>query len=361
MKALLLLCSAAICLSAQQPAATPQPSQLLQLLQSPRLIDRAWGAHYIAALNAREHADWIVNELRSRPSPTRTFGSFEPTEEYSYVHVLLDALIQMELPVNGDLLVKFLPDFKNEVTILLTKNVVANSDLLLRLSDVEIGDGAEHWLAIQNALIVRSRHPAAILNLLRTVPIEHTLVLSNNPIVVVAGGPGGLRIGCGQIQLARGFPPTGVYTLTLSPQPGDVVLESGPTGSSFQTVYYRRFVIPTSKQIGWSETSSLSNRVDYKLQYLAHLSLQPIDQVRQAVMPSTTISWSSPEAFRQISESALALQKQTLQNLLFRIADATSGLSIEDIRTLGLQIRPLVDDHRETRGPSPIAGSVSVF
>jgi hypothetical protein len=112
------------------------------------------------------------------------------------------------------------------------------------------------------------------------------------------GGGGGIGIGCGALSLAKGFPPTGVYKRGAG-LTGDQVLASLP-----RPVYYRREVVPTSQQIGWSESHTRVDPNQLREELLAAMVNRDLGDPIVRSYERLDVRWAGVEHLRVEVEAA---------------------------------------------------------
>jgi hypothetical protein len=148
------------------------------------------------------------------------------------------------------------------------------------------------------------------------------------------GAPGGHGDGFSKVFL--GFPPVHDYDLSLPPEVGWTVLST-----EAQPVFYRRI----TGTISGGDTRSQMTPEEDRLPVLAKLLNIPLPQLTAHWDRSTTILWTTPQAFQKQAKTLLQGQAAEIQNLLrtrhwneYRIPD-----------TQRLSIQTEVFDYRSTR------------
>ena len=311
--------------------------QAKQFLQSTSLLQRAWGVHLLSSLDPSEASPQLISELKNTETANETaLASHSITAEYSYVQVLLDALIQIKAKPDGELLRKLWVRFPTEVLILLIENAGSNQNILLSL--LEEGLQEKQWLAVCNTLLA-IKSPELPVLLLKDMRISHTFTVIDKVEGGFGGGAGGVSIGCGVRYLTAGFPPTGIYKIEDYPQNGNTILALGP-----KIIYYRREVIPTSRQIGWNQSSSFNNRQPYRLDYLAELSGMTSGEVQHAFERQTSVRWTSLTDFERTVSTGVDSQRAELSKVFEAISQHSEILN--KAFPLHLQIDIQVKDRR---------------
>ena len=340
--------------SAPVPLAPFNINQAKQLLQSPSLLDRAWGAYLLSRLDPDKAGLPLIGELRAMQASHKAALALPyVTAEYSYVQVLLDTLIQIKAKPEGELLRKLWPRFHAETLILLIGNAGSNGDILLSLLQEDLTDN--QWLAVCNALLGTKSLDLPVL-LLKDMRISHTFVVSDDG-GGFGDGSGGGSWGCGERYLSNGFPPTGFYKIENYSQNGSVVLAHGP-----RTIYYFRGEIPTSQQIGWGESFTRFDRQQYRLEYLADLGGVTPTQAQHAFEGRTDVQWTSLTAFQRVAASIMQDQRGEIFNVLEGISKRLDPQLSPEFFSLHLQIQIQVEDRRKDQTTAlPVLEAVPVL
>lgn len=310
------------------------------LLDSPAWRDKAWGVYVAGRLNSEEYRDRLVDAFREA-SGLQDAPSF--SEEHAYLAALFDAAIQSGIRVPAEILEPFVAGWRAPVIVLLAGDS-DNEESLLRMSGENLQD--VEWLAIDNLLLER-RSQRFFTKILSQVEISHLFTLTDpGDTTGRGGGTGGMVCGDGGLAMPKGFPPIGVYYLVNSPLRGDVLAASGP-----QSVYYRRFVVPTDHPTGVGVCVAAVDRRKARLAYLDGLAIVPAGQEAERVFSGETrIEYRNEANLRQQWDSALAAQEGAIRAFVARAQEhgmpAVSGMT--------LTIVPKLDDRRKiTAGPVP--------
>jgi hypothetical protein len=340
----LLVLTLLACAAFAQPAVDER--NVRQLLSSPALSDRAWGVFWVSRLHLPDSATLLVDQLHSAQHTTST----SDTEEKAFVDAVFDALIEAGVPAPAQLLESFSPGWRDQVLILLARQE-GNEDLLLSMRKEELR--RQQWTAVNN-LLLRNRSPRFFVANLTELTVTHKFVIVDPTESGggFGGGSGGGGSGCGIRQLPRGFPAIGVYQLTDTPQEGDILLAKGP-----RDAYYRRTIIPTNMQVGWSTPFFTFDRQEELLGYLGAWNYLKLDDARRIFWPTTTVNWLGAESFSSYAESALASQMFEIQSFVARAQE----LGARELSGKQLQIASSIEDHRNGGAPSPTLVSPKPF
>lgn len=350
---LLVLSSALIapCLPAQTLPAELR-ARSIQLLESSSLSDKAWGVHLIASLHLTDLQDRLIAELRACQD---LLAAAIDGPEYAYVQTLLDALIQMDVTVPPDLILPFRRGHRAEGTILLLRKS-ATEDLLFEMLDRAIND--TEWLAIANTLVER-RSSRILDRLLDGLPITHSFhfVGGSGSLSVEGGRPDGSGAVIRTRRLAKGFPPTGVYTLSRFASSPSALLAPGP-----KNVYYRRTVVAGDGVIGWSEggpDAAYTKRIDLRLQLIAARSGYSEELVYKVFRPSSELASHTPARFDRDLSRRLDEQTAALRDFLSH----TKRFGATTMKHFRVEILPELHDFRKNKSaklPTPTPRVVEI-
>ncbi len=243
--------------TAPTPGQLPQERQpdLVTLLTSRDPRQQAWGAWYVGAGQVNQLAPMVVDIVRQDlrlPGPSRVA-----------LHVAIDALIQLRVPLD----VELLPDvyaIDPAPALILASFTDEAGDAFLR--DVFRSSKGHEWFAAANLLLAR-RASTLGSDLLASVQLKLKVNLVEEGHGVGSGNTGSVGIGCDAGGLAPGMPPLAAYTLTSFAHGGVTVLATGPT-----PIYYRR-VVATAGQTPASSVTVISGPTgDDRLLYVAALA-----------------------------------------------------------------------------------------
>ena len=328
------------------PVAAQQIARARQLLHSPELADRAWGAYLAARLDSSDLREAVIGQLRAAsllPGPSGL-------DQYAFAASLLDAAIQMNLSVPAALLEPIEEKWKDAVLILLARAPGAE-DSLLRLAAAHGSD--EEWLAANNLLFDRKspRWYESILGdlkiTLRFTVIDAETVRESN------GGVGGGY--CGDTLVPRmpegggggggGFPPIAHYMLRRKPERGSVLLAEGP-----HSVYFQRTIQLPGHSGGFGMCSSPLDRDGTRFDFLARLADIPPSRAEIVFRGETLVLFTNGLAFARLADERLKTQEQEVRDLIQEIRKHGMTSASE----LRVGIEPEVSDRRKnTTEPLP--------
>jgi hypothetical protein len=308
-----------------------------RLLESPQWRDKAWGAYYAGSLHSDELKESLLEAFRGATA-LRDAASY--TEEHAYLATLFDAAIQSGITVPAELLEPFEAHWYPPAIILLARDPTSEDTLLRVREKVENVE----WLAVNNLLLGR-KSQRFFAKTLSDVEIVHTFTLQDPDDNSGSGsGTGGGVFGDGVLVMPKGFPPVGIYGLVDFALAGDVLLARGPTDA-----YYRRFVVPTNKQIASSLGRESIERNKLRIQYLATLE-QPHDQPAESIFHAqTSIQVQNDAQLHQQWDTALQAQEAAIRAFVRSAQDRGLG----SVTGMTLKIVPQVNDRRKTTS-SPI-------
>jgi hypothetical protein len=283
------ICAAALLLgsgsAAAQPAVPQEPGSLRTMVRGLPLPiptyahaddvrEQAWRA-WIAG---RDGIDAAQPALERLVAERIDVDPWHPLVDYA-----LDALIQLRVGLQPDLLARIIDERRVEGLILLSQVDDGTADGVLLSA---LGRARSHeWFAAANMMV--SRRPAgAVAHLLAGLRIEARITVSASGDVVSGGGSGG-SIGCGVAAHHPGMPPWPSYRLTSDGASGDVVLALGPT-----PVYYQRRVAAAGSGPSRSGTEVEAPTAADRLRYVAaSTGRQPglSDSLHRSVRRSPTL------------------------------------------------------------------------
>ncbi len=315
-------------------------SNFAQLLRSPELRSKAWAAYLAASCGQRDRGPDLAAEL-DQMLPERKAGWNTP--EYWVVQSLLDALIQLQQPVAPATALALRENWPTESMILLIQNAEASQPQLMFLLDTRLTD--PEWLAATSTLIA-SKTPGFAL---KTVQ-ETRFSLDVSVVDAGAGFGGGIGSGSvmcgGGLRVPDGFPPVGLYGLTLTAVPGDTVLAAGT-----HPVYFRRTVADPEHPADRGGEHGITDRHMYRLELLSSLSGLPVETIRSVVSGLAEIRWSGLVAFRREHEAAIRTQTLGIQRLLGALRSA-GLLEAAEAEALVVRLHIQLQDHRADRSVS---------
>jgi hypothetical protein len=308
-----------------------------QLMQLPGYREKAGGAYLVGRCHLQDQAATVASQLAGLRG-LAAYPLRSDTPASSVIQATLDALIQLGYPVPGADLLPFQTRWTDEALILLAQDPQANSKILLGMLGQHDPVGMR-WVAVRN-LLVGARSAGIAARLLSEVSISSTFHVTD--VMGYPPGAGGGRGGGvydGLPSFATGFPRAGIYDLFMSPQAGCVLFAPGN-----HPVYYRRAV--TARSQAFLEIDYQK----YRLEYLAELSGQGLDEIEQALEPSIVIRWTNAKGYRTQVEAALSAQRAAIDRLL-QTMEGAGVLRPDEADALQLQIVIEQDDQRKA-GPA---------
>jgi hypothetical protein len=309
---------------------TQEIERARQMLNSPQWVTKAWGAYFAGRLHSDELQQALIEQF-SHAALLRDSPYY--SQEHAFVTVLFDAAIEAGVTIPATMLEPFEEGWIDPVLILLARDE-HSEDPLLRLRREESPNIV--WLAANNLLFERKsqRWYEALLG---EIGFAHRFVVTDpDRGAGFGGGVGGGVTACGVSTMPKGFPPVTLYTLRDYGVKGDVLLAQGP-----RSVYYERAVVPTDRQVGHSSRSSILDRMEIRIGYLAELGHKSVAETDRLFRPATYIQYTSVEDFRREVERSITAHEQGIRELIQAIE--RDGLRAPDIRP---RIVPEVHDTR---------------
>jgi hypothetical protein len=275
------------------------------LLASPSLVDKAWGVFYAGRLHVPSLNARLIDQLNSM-EPHRDAGV--RSAERAYLQTIFDALIVSGTVVPARNLMPFAERWPDEVLILLAREL-NNDDALMELRAKDLGRAQS---LLVNNLLLRMRSPQLFARLLNEIPMTHRFqIIAKGEATGIAGGAGGTGVACGTNEIHKSFPPIGLYQLVVGPVEGGATLVArGP-----RDVYYRRTVVPTDQQVGWSIEFTSRNEKHHQ-EYFAALLGMNVDRIRSTFSAISYIEWEDQDAFIHEARSRLESQSVWILSLL---------------------------------------------
>lgn len=204
----------------------------------------AWGARdVLVSRNGALTADLLnlATEWQPLIPESATDGSIQLSKEQvnkrDAMAAVLDALIQMHVPVPGDTLRALAPDFPVAVAILLSRMTAEDSEPLaldFYHSPPQYGYGLQYASAAMLAQHPPSGFPADVMAGI-TVRADVFVVLPDAPEVGFGGGSSGDCFKQPNLQRSS-WPPIGQYSLSKEQERGSVLLVSG-----IDAIYVKRY------------------------------------------------------------------------------------------------------------------------
>ena len=299
LSAILLL--AGIAAPAQTPPADADAARAKELLSSPSLADRAWGAYYAGRLRDPGLRDVLVERLRAAQSLANAHAFFP---EFSYVAGLFDALIEIGGAVPLDAIMPFEAHWRAPALILLSRQQ-GTEDALLAMRD-ELMHQDLYWLAVNNLLFgVRSTRFFA--KTLEEIRITHTFDVRDGPVPAPPGSGRGASISTGAPpKWPEGFPPAGLYYIEDRPSEG-ALLVAGP-----HNVYFRRGVPPVGVEGTWRDPG----QEQFRLEYMGAWNNGSLVDAEHVFKLQTVAQWTDAAALTREVETRLDAQIAAIRAFL---------------------------------------------
>jgi hypothetical protein len=282
-----------------------------RLGESTSLRDKAWGAWFAGASHDAAMREPLLAQLQTAQSMR---GSERDTAEYAYIQALFDALIQIPGPIPADIILPFEDSWRTEILILLSRDPAAEGVESALLDMREHSMPAPEWTAINDLLFAVSSKPF-FQKTLEEIRVTHEFVIIDpNEGVAFCGG----ALGCrgSRRHFPQGFPPIALYQLWTSfTAPGDIVFVDQPVA-----VRYRRIVVPTGGEVGWSDCQSDGlvgeSRQNLLARFFSAIGGRPTDDAYQLFHPRTILKWHDAAQAASEMESHLAAQSGFVQALV---------------------------------------------
>jgi hypothetical protein len=324
---LTVLLLAGTALPSQTPPADADAARARELLNSPNLADRAWGAYYAGRLRDPGLRDILVERLRAA-QPLANAYALSPG--FSYVAGLFDALIQIGGAVPIDAFMPFESRWREPALILLSRQQ-GTEDTLLAMRD-ELAHQDLYWLAVNN-LLFGMRSARFFTKTLEEIRISHTFDVRQGAFREPGRGTGGSIATGAPPKWPDGFPPAGLYYIEDRPTEG-ALLVAGP-----RNVYFRRGVPPVGVGGPWHDPG----REQFRLEYMGAWNHGgPVDAQR-VFAQQTVVQWKDAAALtREVEER---LDEQTAAIRAYVATAKQNGAS--DLAGLRLRIAPVLKDNRQ--------------
>lgn len=334
-----------------QPYARPfaQPgveeNRARELLSSPVLVDRAWGVFWISRIAVVDLGPLLIDQLASM-QPYVNAGS--SSDEAAYIDAVFDAIILSQTVVPERVLNPFAEHWRDEVLIVVSRQQ-GGEEFVLQMRDGKLNKA--QWVTVNN-LLLRMRSGKFFLKTLSELPLTHTFVIVEENGGSFGQGCGAGCIGCGARGLPKGFPPIGLYQLRDDASKGDVLVAKGP-----RDAYYRRTLVATDRQAGWSVDCMPIDGQKDGLGYLAYWNDAKLVDAQQVFCARTTLHWRDAATFKDSAESALGEQVEAIQYFL----DVARQRGAGELSGLQPKIATHVEDHRQSVEPIPQSLPAKVF
>jgi hypothetical protein len=327
------------------PIGTQEEQRALELLNSRRWVEKAWGTFMAGRLHSRDLHEHLIREFRDAAALRNAAPS---SEEHAFVDALFDAAIVSQIAVPSALLEPFAENWATPVLILLAR-AGDSEGVLLALRGDKSSDMV--WLTANNLLceMKSQRWYSAIWE---EISVTHRfVVVDSEGHSGLGGGMASGTCGDGVAQMPRDYPPVGLYVLEDRGGRQRVVVAEGP-----RTAYYSRTIVPTNSQVGIGACTPQLDRAATRIGYLEQLRLEPADETEQHVRAETQIVYTSNTALVRDIEQRMAEQAEYIAALLR--SGEREGLRPPHVP---LRIVPeIVDKRKNARVPLPVVNSRNI-
>jgi hypothetical protein len=298
--------------------------------------EKAWGAHLAAACRLNNLSGEIATELNGMHPDTSGMSYVDVSGrrhlDYSWwaAEAMLDALIQLDQPLDASALASIYQMFPTEATILMLQDIDRHRALLAEVRNSKVPHSL--WLAASNAL-ARIRVPRYAAILPRELRLTNRWWISDTGSHTPKGSPGGLFASNSIMEVPPEFPPVAMYWLTTEHgflydrYPASIISEelasAGPTPSS--SIYTRRILLePGVARLVYFPTDGFCRNCQRgcpecqteRLDYLAELAGVSAADVVHAVEPLTQVAWSNNEDINAAVRRAVAEQVLAVRQLV---------------------------------------------
>jgi hypothetical protein len=364
---------------AQDPPSPPPGATVCAnartLLHASTPVEKAWGAHLVLTCQRRELISDLVNELDAIHLGPE-IGRCSQDPQFELARVLLDALIQLGANVYAAPLLRFFPQFREEVLILILSNPGASADLRSLLGlPVHKGE----LIPVYNAMLARHSPglAAGILSILQLIHTLHVLSPDQRSIdsFMLCGGSGPLPEPPGWDPR---FPTARIYRIDLGNGASNVPLAAGPRPRGQPDSYYDASYWATTLPIGndmrirscfgfcgppreCQLPAEQSAREDSRLYsaYLAVLTGREVKSVSQTIAPETEIPWTTAEAYTAQAAEAMAAQRAAMNQLVQELVKLRL-ITRKEGASLPMRVQLFVDDQRQ-HGAEPLPALPPAF
>jgi len=277
--------------------------KVVELIKSPSVTDRTWGAYLAGQIEMRELAPTLLDLL-----------SEVPDHDYGYLNlVVLDSLIRLKYNPASERLMPFYQRYSDQILILLARSPGDNIDPLLSIARQP--RNSLFWIAACNLLteIKASGFAAFLLKDLKI--LIDIYVVSDNSYGMGGGSGSEGGKGCGAgFRLPNDLPPIAFYRLNENPVRDAVVIAPG-----IHPIFYERKVYFPGDSISTSESFNGIDRDRYTIEYLAALLDKRKEELRLKEHYYHRIVWAGIEVYRQdvmrIREAVIEDYNQVKKNL----------------------------------------------
>jgi hypothetical protein len=319
----------------------------------PRLV--AWAAHdVVAARNRNLIPDLLSVAAQWRPfsrpvsdAPTPTKLSPEQAEARDAMLAVLDALIQMDVPVPADTLRVLAPDFGNATAVLLSRMSLEDSGAL-SLEFYRLP--TEHDYGLQDV-------SAALLGLRPVAGFAADLVSSIHVqayihVVLPGAPPSGMGFSSGSCiapseSLPDNWPPIGQYSLTGEKGGGAVLLVAGIDPVFAIRKQAAQYLSDCSLTLG----AGLSTAKSWRL--VAEMLNTPQEAMEWQVSPETKIEFQSLQQFDSDLMAFVSVQQARYRATAEALAARDLLTPAEMEECLPELTLHLIDDRDQRADPLP--------
>jgi hypothetical protein len=278
----------------------------IQWLRSDSPLDIAWGAWLTRVDRQQAAVPLLVKQLSGYRPPEDLAAESRNSDRHDAMLQVLDALIELRVPVPVEDAHKLFGEFAAQSLILLVRPPDDQQAALFDIFDRASANW--NWLAAGNALL-KTRSPGFTAKLVARFT-EHLQISVWDPGFGGGTGGGGSECGFSLRAPKRGWPPVGLFQLTQFPDRipwlSTVFLIGGET-----PVYYWRaepgnYDNPPDVRGACDD----GNRDEYRAQYLMKL-VPPFPRIALDAYPNVRLEWRGDILYQQ--EFAAAVEKQLAQ------------------------------------------------
>ncbi len=343
------------CALAQVPAAvdsSPSEITLESWLRSgePRLV--AWGAHDALATHNRNlipdllslASHWRPLSQPNSGSPPHSELSAQQSEERDAMAAVLDALIQMNVPVPADTLRALAPDLGNDVAILLSRMPDEDSGPLSLDFYRSLPEQAYSLRYVSAALLALHPRPEFVADLFANIRVRATI------IVVDPGPQGGFgSAGCCGLSSEpprEGWPETGQYSLSTQKSDAASLVVAG-----IDPIYATRTL--STAYVGDRCGTDIYLGPNQRLRLIAGMLGVAPETIPWQTAPQTTIEYQSLDHFEAALIAFVTEQQRQYRATAGALADRNL-LSLADAQQSFPELElTLMDMREENTEPIP--------
>jgi hypothetical protein len=278
----------------------------IQWLRSETALDIAWGA-WLARVDHQQAAVPLLLKQLSGYRAAEDIAAGSPgADRHDAMLQVLDALIELRVPVLAEDAHKLFPEFAAQSLILLLRSP---DDQQAALLDIFDRAGANwNWLAAGNALL-KTRSPRFTTELVAGFT-DHLKISVWDPGFGGAMGGGSSECGFSLQASKRGWPPVGLYHLTQFPERIPWLSTTFLIGGETLVYYWRAEPGNYDNPPDARGACDDGNRDEYRAQYLIKL-LPPFPQIALEAYPQVILEWHDDVLYQE--QFSLAVEKQQAQ------------------------------------------------